>query len=85
MNKLIKLIDELESNFNNEVFLHVKHELTNIKPDNLIDEVSYHYYSSYNNILNSENCTEFLINDENTRLNNLNNFYLNRLNKNNEI
>lgn len=81
--KLVCLIDDLNMFEGNDItlkFLKTKSELKKLKFKNLIDEVSYDYYSSYRNILGSSSFHEFLLKEENTRLNCLNAFYLNKLN-----
>lgn len=81
---LMKLIDELQEMPVNEIsdsFLKVKHELMNLNFKNLIDEVSYHYFTSYENIINSSYYFEYVIKEENTRLKCLNEILLNGLSK----
>lgn len=83
VNKLIQIIDELNKPDGMDMtlrFLKSKSELKKIEFNNLIDEVSYYYYSSYQNILNSSSFYEFKLKEQNTRLNCLNGFYLNKFN-----
>lgn len=78
--KLIELIDEIHSNKTIESFLKIKHEIMKLNFKNLIDDVSYHYYTSYNNIISSSYYFEYLLKEENIRLKCLNEIHLNRLN-----
>lgn len=83
--ELIQIIEEL-NDLNCEdissLFIKSKFKLLQMEFNNLIDEVSYHYYTSYLNILNSNDYNEFKIKEENTRLNCLTGFYLNKFNDN---
>ena len=82
--RLIQLINDLNKFDNEDIalkYLNIKSELKKMKFNNLLDTVSYHYYSSYENILNSSSFYEFKLKEENTRLNCLIRFYLNKLNK----
>lgn len=81
--KLIQIIDGLNKNYSTDItslFLKSKFELKELEFNNLIDEVSYHYYSSYTNIIQSSSFHEFKLKELNTRLNCLNGFYLNKFN-----
>lgn len=81
--KLMQIIDSLD-NVDIEditsVFLKSKSELMELEFNNLIGEVSYHYYSSYMNIIRSSTFHEYKLKEQNTRLSCLNGFYLNKFN-----
>lgn len=78
--KLMELIDEMESSQEFDSFLEVKHKLMKLNFKNMIDELSYHYYTSYNNIIDSSYYFEYILKEENTRLKCLNDIHLNKLN-----
>lgn len=83
INKLIQIIDNLDKLDEEDVsfkFLNAKSKLQEMKFKNLSDEASYHYYSSYLNILSSSSYYEYKLKNRNTQLNCLNSFYLNKLN-----
>lgn len=80
---LINIIDDLNKLGEDDIsskFLKTKNELKQMEFLNLIDEVSFYYYSSYQNILESSSFYEYLLKEQITRLNCLNSFYLNKLN-----
>lgn len=81
--KLIQIIDDLDNLDVEDItflFLKSKSKLMELEFNNLIDDVSYHYYSSYMNIISSSSFHEFKLKEQNTRLSCLNGFYLNKLN-----
>lgn len=81
--KLIKMIDDL-NDLNDDVthkFLKIKSKIKKMKFKNLIDEISYHYYSSYMNIISSSNFYEFKLKEHNTQLECLIGNNLNKLNE----
>ena len=83
INTLIKLIDDLNDYDVEDItskFLKTKAKLKSMEFKNLIDEVSYHYFTSYWNIIESSSYYEFKLKERNTQLDCLNAFYLNKLN-----
>lgn len=74
--KLISLIDECDSNS----FLEVKLELLKFDIKKFMQHISYHYFSSYENIISSRDYIEFNLKEYNTKLHCLNAFYLNKIN-----
>lgn len=83
VNELIEIINDLEKLDDEDItykFLKSKSKLNELEFNNLIDEVSFHYYSSYVNITNSSSFHEFKLKEQNTRLSCLNAFYLNKFN-----
>lgn len=74
--KLMKLVDQCDS----KSFLNVKSELSNLNIKFLSQKTSYHYFSAYKNILNSNSYDEFILKEHNDKLQCLNAFYLNRIN-----
>ena len=80
---LIEKIDNLNKLDGEDItlkFLKTKSEIKKLKFKNLIDEVSYNYYTSYLNIINSSTFHEYKLKEQNTQLECLNSFYLNKLN-----
>ena len=53
--KLMQLIDQIDELTSEEIsseYLKIKQELLNLNMKNPIDKISYHYYSSYKNVIN---------------------------------
>lgn len=76
--RAMQLIDEIDGTSTD--YLKIKHELLNLDLENPLDEISYHYYSSYKNIINSSYYHQYRLKEENTLLSCLNEIQINKLN-----
>lgn len=74
--KLISLIDACDYSS----FFEIKSQLMKFKAINLMQQVSYHHYTSYQNIITSRDFMEFELKEYNTRLHCSNIFFLNKIN-----
>lgn len=81
--EIIEIIDDLDKFDTGDItskFLNAKSKLEKLKTENLINELSYHYYTSYMNAINSSSFHEFKLKEQNTQLECLTGIYLNKLN-----
>lgn len=74
----MQLIDKIDER--SPDYLKIKHELLNLNLKNPIDEISYHYYTSYKNAINSSYYHQYLQKEENALLSCLNEIQINKLN-----
>ena len=80
---LIDGINYLNDNF--EDFSKIKDSLLKLNFNNIVDEVSYYYFTAYKNIISSKNFEEFKLKEKNADLDFLTSFYLNKINPNYQI
>ena len=81
--KLMQLIDQIDELTSEEIsseYLKIKQELLNLNMKNPIDKISYHYYSSYKNVINSSYYHQYKLKEENTLLKCLNEVQINKIN-----
>ena len=81
--KLMQLIDQIDELTHEEIssdYLKFKQELLNLNMKNPIDKISYHYYSSYKNVINSSYYYQYKLKEENTLLKCLNEIQINKIN-----
>ena len=81
--KLMKLIDQIDGLSIDKIpaeYLKIKQELINLNLKNPIDKISYHYYTSYENIINSDYYDQYQLKEENTILKCLNEIQMNKIN-----